>query len=383
MASPELLFLVAGAGPHHCSATFGRLSEGVDWARAGAMAHYHRVRPIVFRRALDQDLPPPDLRADWEGALRANAFRNLNLLGELVKTCRALAAAGVDALPHKGPLLAMAAYGDLAAREFADLDLLVRGEAVSRALETLGGLGYRVDPELAWLSSRALRRWTGEISCQSEAGDSIDLHWRFSPPHYPIQLDPRRVWPHATRLQVAGTTLPSLGPEALFLVLAVHGAKHAWEALGWLADLAWLVSAPPAFDWTLAAELSLEAGCTRPFRLAAGLIAEVFAAELPASLVDQIARDGAVADLSERVLARWAAGPLEAPRSPELLAFAARLSPGPLQTARHVAGLLAHPTERDWRRGRLPEPLFCLYAPQRAMRLAQKYLSPAARTGDS
>jgi hypothetical protein len=49
---------------------------------------------------------------------------------------------------------------------------------------------------------------------------------------------------------------------------------------------------------------------------------------------------------------------------------------------RRLFGLIFAPTEIDWKTRRLPEGLFWLYAPLRAVRLLGKYLlrGPAANT---
>jgi len=49
---------------------------------------------------------------------------------------------GVECVPYKGPTLALRAYGDLAMREFGDLDLLVRARDVLKAKSVLMGRGY-------------------------------------------------------------------------------------------------------------------------------------------------------------------------------------------------------------------------------------------------
>src|SRR5262249_169417 len=55
---------------------------------------------------------------------RANALRCLSLTAELIKMMELLRESGVQALPYKGPVLAVDAYGDVALREFEDLDII-------------------------------------------------------------------------------------------------------------------------------------------------------------------------------------------------------------------------------------------------------------------
>ena len=365
---PEIELLIACSLPPSHPEIRARIRSSargpIDWDKLCELAAYHRVQPLLYQRLTEHAtmLPPENGLAELGARYRAGAARNLNLTGELISLTRAFTAAGVPILPHKGPLLALAAYGDLALRQYFDLDILIHPSDLPRAIAILDQLGYRPAQDLAWLSPSALLRWSGEMSYTSQSGVSVDLHWRLTPSHYPVQLDPEILWSNRTFITIAGALLPTIMPEALALLLAVHGAKHCWEALGWLADLAWLLDANPALDWTAVMEMAKEARCERVAGLAESLINVVFHGAAPDS------------DLCRRVLDRWQNQPVASPRSPELLRFAASLSENRTAIARHVCGLLLHPTEIDWRTRRLPESRFWLYAPARVARLARKYL---------
>jgi hypothetical protein len=337
------------------------LARSARWSRVEALAALHLVRPLLLRRA--GPFAPKPIRERWVSELREIGLRALSLTSALIAVTRSLEAAGVPTLPHKGPVLALAAYGEIGLRECADLDVLVPGDRLADALETLRLAGYARDPDLAWLSADALRRWTGEVGCRSAQGVVVDLHWRLTPPHYPLQLDPEWLWPLVRPLRLAGAELPALGPEAHFLVLAVHGAKHAWAGLGWVTDLAWLIEA--GFDWPAAEALAGKAGCLRVFRLAAALANQVFGTPIPDDVARAIAADRGLARLAARVQARWRQSPATPVGSAELLSFVAALDRRPLALARHLRGLALDPTEGDWRAHRLPEDRFALYAPRR------------------
>ena len=208
------------------------------------------------------------------------------------------------------------------------------------------------------------------MSYTSPRGTSVDLHWRLTPSHYTVQLDPEILWRSRTTMTLGGSEIPTLGPEALLLLLAVHGAKHAWECLGWLADIAWLLDANPKLNWGGVMALAPNVGCRRAVGLAESLVNAVFHGQPPSD------------PLCNRVLDRWYHGPLESPQSPELFPFARALSARPVDSLKHLLGSIFDPTEGDWRTRRLPENLFRFYALLRAVRLTGKYLlrRPAANT---
>src|SRR5579863_3082612 len=119
------------------------------------LAAFHRVQPLVDAR-LGEHASATELRA--------RAAHKMGLTAELIALTNAFKAAEIPVLPHKGPLLAQAAYGDLALREFTDLDLLIHAADLPRAIAMLADHGYLPASELAWLSPSTLLKWTGEMS---------------------------------------------------------------------------------------------------------------------------------------------------------------------------------------------------------------------------
>ena len=83
----------------------------------------------------------------------ANAGRNLFLAKELIKLLHLFSAHEISAIPYKGPVLAVSVYGNLAFREFGDLDILVRERDYQTAQHLLSAQGYRLMKEFDWEST--------------------------------------------------------------------------------------------------------------------------------------------------------------------------------------------------------------------------------------
>jgi len=60
----------------------------------------------------------------------------------LLKVLDLLTGSGVEAIPFKGPVLAVQAYGDLLMRSFVDLDILIHAKDLSRVSKILIDQGY-------------------------------------------------------------------------------------------------------------------------------------------------------------------------------------------------------------------------------------------------
>src|SRR5271163_2569862 len=143
----ELLLCCASTGNFD-----GRIRElleiGVDWNIVAAMAERHKITPLLYRRL---SRVAPDLLVRPELAPIVQKFmgivgRNLYLTKELLSLLDLLKQNGIPAISFKGPLLAVDAFGDVALREFGDLDLLLRPAHMREAKRLLELRGYR--PEI-------------------------------------------------------------------------------------------------------------------------------------------------------------------------------------------------------------------------------------------
>ena len=61
----------------------------------------------------------------WNGGSQ-QMRKGVELTRELARIMACLENHSVDAIPYKGPALAQAIYGDVAMRQFSDLDILIR-----------------------------------------------------------------------------------------------------------------------------------------------------------------------------------------------------------------------------------------------------------------
>ena len=98
-----------------------------DWDALIDLAVHHGVIGLAARTLanLDGALPSGAARR-FEEQRRSLQRRGLAAAAETVRLLRVLGDAGVEALPLKGPSLAAQAYGDTGARDYGDIDLLVR-----------------------------------------------------------------------------------------------------------------------------------------------------------------------------------------------------------------------------------------------------------------
>jgi hypothetical protein len=348
----------------------------LDWGYLARMAQAHGTEPLLYwhlSRVAPDAVPAPALDALRRRFLD-NARHNLLLTGELLEILRRFATRGVRAIPFKGPTLAARAYGNLALRRFADLDLLLSRADLPRSRELLTAAGYRSDLPLAPAQQDAYLASIGQVPfVREDGGVLVELHTRIMPRdfHFPLGLE--RLWPRRRPVTLAGQEVHVPAEDDLLLILCAHGAKHAWACLGWVCDVAELLRACPALDWPRVATEARSLRSERLLWLGLLLAHDWLGAPVPGDLVRRARGSSAVRGLAARVgrqMFREADGGPGGLRD-ALFQLRARERPG--DGLRYALSLALAPTVADWTALRLPAPLSFLYHLVRPARLAGKY----------
>ena len=173
-------------------------------------------------------------------------------------------------------------------------------------------------------------------------------------------------------VEIGEQRLRTFSIEDTLVMLCVHGAKHFWERLGWVLDIAKLATAQEV-DWTLVTQIAAKMESTRVLLLGLYLAHDLFDAPLPEQLLEEICRDRTVQDLAEKVYEQYAG--ISDPGAGVLhrVAFRYRCRDGIGQGLRHTLRLAMSPTESDRQIVRLPRWLTPLYMFVRPWRLLREY----------
>ncbi len=103
------------------------LDNNLDWDYLLDKATRNRLRPLLYLNLnrVGPEKVPGDVLEGLKEFFKSNARHNLLLTSELVKVMDLLENEGVQAVTYKGPVLAQGAYGNLAYREFGDIDVFI------------------------------------------------------------------------------------------------------------------------------------------------------------------------------------------------------------------------------------------------------------------
>jgi len=349
------------------------LASRVDWSRLLVLAEEHGVIGHLAARLpeLHENIVSTEKKAALVELHRAQLFRTLGMIRELFQLLELFAGKDISSLVVKGPVLAVDAFGDAAVRSYGDLDLLVRQRDIRGATEVLEAAGYEAAVPLSAIDAGKI---PGQyLFSRSDSRSLVELHNDLTLRYFPRRLPIEELFARATRVRLDGHEVPALSVEDELVYISVHGATHLWERLGWIADVAALVTRQKEIDWQAVTKASEQVGAERMLATGLCLASDLLQARLPAPVLARLERDGGAAKLAGSVR-RWLAGTGHAP--PTLLeraAFRLGMRGNRFFAPAYLLRLSLSPTEEDWKPG-APENRHGFFdALRRPFRLSRKY----------
>jgi hypothetical protein len=227
-------------------------SSETDWQPFAKACEDHQVTPFVFCQLQDRgnDVPP-----GLSGYLRERFFeisaRNYRLANEVVDLTLALQEHGIPVLAYKGPVVAIIAYGDLALRQYQDIDLVIRHRDLLDAVDLLVRRGFKIAPYSCRPDNPKEISRSHEITLAApDKSYFVDLHWRLAPEQArAFSPDVERMWGRLETIELPQGRVVTFCREDLFLALCCHGTGHQWCPLKWLLDIAEILRSPAGLDW--------------------------------------------------------------------------------------------------------------------------------------
>jgi hypothetical protein len=265
----------------------------------------------------------------------------------------------------------MQAYGDPAIRNYGDLDLLVRQRDIRRATELMSAGGYVAAVSLSAIDAGKI---PGQyLFSKPDSKLIVELHNDYTLRYFPRRLPIEEFFMRQIRVCVDGHEAPALSVEDELVLICIHGAKHFWERLMWIADVAALVSRQTGIDWQRVAESAGAVGAERMLHTGLRLASDLLKARLPDKVQAAVRADAAATRLAEQTR-KWLSAAGYAPRSLfERALFRLRMRGGLLAAPAYLLRLSFSPTEEDWRDGPEANRHWLFGAICRPIRLARKY----------
>lgn len=206
-------------------------------------AERHRVAPLVLaalKKMPADAIAPARLRA-LQRRNRRNALRGMAQIAELARLMRAFQDQGIKVLVLKGVALSQRLYADPFRRGVGDMDLLIGRADFFPAHALLVANGYVRQDSLATHPPLGdLVALMKDCAYVHDGGHVVELHLQLSERDDCPEWDFPVLWRDRAEIRVQNLVLPTLSDRVLVPYLLAHGARHCWDRLCWLADIAML-----------------------------------------------------------------------------------------------------------------------------------------------
>jgi putative nucleotidyltransferase-like protein len=349
------------------------LQNSFNWPNLLRRAEDHGVVPLVAERLanLDPTLIPLEVRARFRESRRSYTACSLQMTAELFHVLERLAETGIETLATKGPVLSVRCYGDPGMRQYSDLDLVIREKDIRRATQAMLDLTY--EPRVP-LTAIDVKKIPGEYAFRKPSTQLLlEFHTERTFRYHPRPLQIEKLFERRAFVSIDSRDVPALSPEDELVLICVHGAKHFWERLMWIADVAALISAKQPPDWDRAMAAAREVGAERILRLGLRLASDVLGAKLPVQVDANVRSDRVVSKLAAQIESRLGSGDPCSIGILQRAAFRVRMRDGLLAGAAYLLRLSLSPTEEDWTPGNEGNRPVFLDAISRPLRLARKH----------
>jgi len=353
------------------------LQDSFDWPALLQDAESHGVVPLLAERVLNLDpvLVPPDIRDRLRESRRALTACTLQMAAELFRLLERFVEAGVEIVTTKGPALSVRCYGDPGMRQYSDLDLVIREADIRRATQAMLDLAYEPRVPLTAIDAKKI---PGEYAFRKSGTQLlVEFHTERTFRYHPRPLQIEKIFQRRAVVTVDGRDVPALSLEDELILICVHGAKHFWERLMWIADVAALI-ARQAPDWDRALAIAHEVGAERILRLGLCLAWGVLGADLPTQVEVDVRSDRTVAKLVKQIESRLASREPHTIAILERATFRVKMRGGLLPGAAYLLRLSLSPTEEDWTPGKEGNRSVLVEAISRPFRLAKKHSRPSS-----
>jgi Uncharacterised nucleotidyltransferase len=348
----------------------------LDWLKAIDLASGHGLSPILSCQVQQHATArvPETVRLCLKERFRAHTIRNFELTRELLEILSLLEKSDVDALAFKGPVLSQQLYGDLALREFLDVDILVAPTHASAVSALLSAQGFEPQFILSRRQFARFQRSSSEMGLYHPAKRVlVEVHWGLLSPGYSFSPAIQMAWESVQSVSIAGRSTKTFSAETQLLFSCLHQAKHNWSRLGWLMDLAALIHQSPSMDWQQIQNRAGSFGTARMIRVSLRLVQRLFQVTLPGSITEWVESDVSSVKLAETILKRLLSVDTTADKPmPMDPLFRASMESSADRTFYWFDTIL-RPTPLEWALLPLPDGLYALYYPIRLGRLVWKH----------
>lgn len=281
------------------------LDKAIDWEVLIQTAIDLGVMPLLYQslRVIETHHIPRSAMMQLQNYYRMNGLHNISQTKELLKILNHLESTGILAIAFKGAVLATSAYGNVALRQFNDLDILVHRQQIWQAKTVLTAYGYRSNvsesnekamfclslqiPLIQYdAESILLNQHFEDSALHSNQARSLDLHWGISPRRR--WKEQSLLWENLQTLCLMGQPVQVFSPETMLVVQCLNLAKEPNnQSLKQICDVAQIIRSTPNLNWETALRYSAALHTQKLFLIGLAVVHRTLNLPLPLLIVER------------------------------------------------------------------------------------------------
>lgn len=283
------------------------LQNEIDWYYLLKIAYKQGLASLLYYQLnsmCPESVPEPMLNSLKE-SFNKNLQKNLLLSGELLKILEILKSENINAIPYKGPSLAIAAYENLAFRLFNNLEIFIQEDDVLKCRDLLIANGYKLDEKYDINETLFIIKFDEyQFYKENKQDIKIKIKIRWKIPNlsftFPTDWDNFLDEPNINNMLISNHEVSSFSFEDLILILSLQIAGNYWKRILWLFDIGEIIR-NHEINWKNLLINAGKKGIKRILFINLLLLQDLQGVTIPEELIREIDSDNVAKEISANI----------------------------------------------------------------------------------
>ncbi len=229
------------------------------------------VLSLLYKKikTLDMDKLDPGLVHVFKEAYMEILSRNIKLTNQLKIISELLIKNNLDMIAFKGPTLGVIAYGDIAYRSSADLDILVSNVQFPTVVEVIRKTGFLPRFQFKEKIIKYLQKSWRDIHLE-KGFYHIDIHQQLAQGPSFFRSTPEKLG-SGTSVKFDDLDIATLSPEETLVMMAINCAKEGFSSLKHFSDISGIILNNPHIKWERVWSSARDKRCFNILQISLGL----------------------------------------------------------------------------------------------------------------
>jgi len=227
----ELKLLLACCGSEKWS--FNELLPTINFDLFMQLLKRHRLIPTLYKFiSANPNILPNDINKKINLLQQRITKRSLSQLSELIKIRNHFDKLNIAWFTLKGPILAQQLYGNIAYRDYRDIDIFIEEEKLLFTLDVL--LKHDYDTKNKLLAKDLVKVNHNIELINTKTKNKIELHWKLFANEYLFSFeDVNKI---KENYLFDNNAIPTVNIPSHYGYIFIHSALHQWNEIQWLLD---------------------------------------------------------------------------------------------------------------------------------------------------